>query len=177
MAWTPIWPCATACLARELLARVRELNQRALELEHEIRRLVIRLAPSLLDIPGCGPLTAAKIVGETAGVRRFRSKSAYARWNGTAPQPVWSGNRVRFRLTRSGNRQVNAALHRIAITQARRPTAGRDYIERRIQHGNTKTEALRLLRRRLSDVVFRTLLADERTPSADYLKSRSTPST
>ena len=150
-----------ASIARELLERVRELNQRARELEREITRLVIRLAPSLLSIPGCGALTAAKIVGETAGAGRFRSKSAYARWNGTAPQPVWSGNTSRFRLARGGNRQVNAALHRIAITQARTPTLGREYIQRRLAQGNTPKEALRLLRRRLSDVVYRTLLADE----------------
>src|SRR5712691_3707586 len=109
-------------IVREQLARVRELNQRALELERQIMLLVIRIAPSLLAIPGCGALTAAKIDGETAGAQRFRSKSAYARWNGTAPQPVWSGNTTRYRLARSGNRQVNAALHRIALTQARRPT-------------------------------------------------------
>jgi transposase len=106
-------------------------------------------------------LTAAKIVGETAGASRFRSKSAYARWNGTAPQPVWTGNTARYRLARTGNRQVNSALHRIAITQARQPTLGRLYFERRIAQGNTPKEALRLLRRRLSDVVYRTLLADE----------------
>lgn len=148
-------------IARELLVRIRELNQRASELERAITELVGRLAPSLLLIPGCGALTAAKIVGETAGVARFTSKSAYARWNGTAPQPVWSGNTTRFRLTRSGNRQVNSALHRIAITQARLPGLGRDYLQRRIESGNTKTEALRLLRRRLSDVVFRTLQLDQ----------------
>src|SRR5438093_1116316 len=74
--------------------------------------LVIRRAPSLLAIPGCGALTAAKIVGETAGAGRFRSKAAYARWNGTAPQPVWTGNTARYRLARTGNRQVNSALHR-----------------------------------------------------------------
>jgi transposase len=144
---------------------VRELNQRARELERQITLLVIRLAPSLLTIPGCGALTAAKIVGETAGVGRFRSKSAYARWNGTAPQPVWSGNTSRFRLTRGGNRQVNAALHRIAITQARTDTLGRRYVKRRLENGNTPKEALRLLRRRLSDVVYRTLLADETSRS------------
>jgi transposase len=154
-----------AAIARELLARVRELNQRARELERQITLLVIRLAPSLLTIPGCGALTAAKIVGETAGVARFRSKSAYARWNGTAPQPVWSGNTSRFRLTRGGNRQVNAALHRIAITQARTDTLGRRYVKRRLENGNTPKEALRLLRRRLSDVVYRTLLADETSRS------------
>jgi transposase len=148
-------------IVREQLVRVRELNQRALELERQIMLLVIRIAPSLLSIPGCGALTAAKIVGETAGAHRFRSKAAYARWNGTAPQPVWTGNTARYRLARTGNRQVNSALHRIAITQARVDTRGRAYIERRIQQGNSTTEALRLLRRRLSDVVYRTLLADE----------------
>ena len=79
--------------------------------------LTERLAPSLLAICGCGPLTAAKILGETAGVGSFRSKDAYARHNGTAPLPVWSANRARHRLSRTGNRQLNAALHRIAPTQ------------------------------------------------------------
>jgi len=160
-------------LARELLLRVRELNQRALELERRITRIVYQLAPSLMEIPGCGPLSAAKIVGETAGAARFRSRSAYARWNGSAPQPVWTGNTTRFRLTRSGNRQVNAALHRIAVTQARTPGLGQDYLKRRMASGKTKTEALRLLRRRLSDVVFRTLLADE-APTPNRRNPQST---
>jgi transposase len=148
-------------ITREILERIQDLNARVVELEKQIKLLVYRLAPSLLGIPGCGALTAAKIIGETAGITRFRSKSAYARWNGTAPQPAWSGNTVRVRLNRGGNRQINAALHRIAITQARTPTAGRDYVARRTVGGNTKTEALRLLRRRLSDVVYRTLRADQ----------------
>ena len=147
-------------ISRELLDRIRTLNERVKQLEQQIMILVARLAPALLSIPGCGALSAAKIVGETADVTRFRSKSAYARWNGTAPQPAWSGNTTRFRLSRGGNRQVNSALHRIAITQARTATLGRDYYQRRIETGNTKTEALRLLRRRLSDVIYRTLPAD-----------------
>jgi transposase len=150
-----------AAIARELLDRLRELNRRINELEREITPLIAALAPALLTIPGCGALTAAKLVGETAGARRFRSRSAYARWNGTAPQPASSGNTTRVRLNRGGNRQVNAALHRIAITQARTWPQGRDYIAKRIRHGNNKAEALRLLRRRLSDVVYRTLLIDE----------------
>ncbi len=108
-----------ATICRELLDRVRELNRRINELEREITPLIRALAPTLLSIPGCGTLTAAKLVGETAGAQRFRSKSAYARWNGTAPHPASSGNSTRFRLNRGGNRQVNAALHRIALTQAR----------------------------------------------------------
>jgi transposase len=156
-----------AAIARELLERIRELNRRINQLEREITPLVRTLAPALLGIPGCGALTAAKLVGETAGAHRFRSKSAYARWNGTAPQPASSGNMTRFRLNRGGNRQVNAALHRIAITQARTSALGRAYIAKRIQHGNSKAEALRLLRRRLSDVVYRTLLIDETPPPPD----------
>jgi transposase len=145
-----------------LLVRCRELTVRADELEREIRRIVRRLAPELLALPGCGILSAAKIVGEVAGAIRFRSKASFARWNGTAPIPVWSGNDSRHRLNRGGNRQVNAALHRIAITQWRGVGLGRAYVERRMTAGDTKTEALRLLRRRISDQVFRRLLADER---------------
>ena len=81
--------------------------------------------------------------------------------NGTAPIPVWSGHAERFRLNRSGNRQVNAALHRIAITQMRLDCAGKDYIAKRISLGNTKREAIRALRRRISDEVFRRLMSDE----------------
>lgn len=150
-----------AAIARELLVRIQELTVRANELQREITRLVRPLAPSLLALAGCGPLSAAKIVGEVAGASRFRSKAAFARWNGTAPIPVWSGNETNHRLNRGGNRQVNAALHRIALTQWRGVGPGRDYVLSRIERGNGKTEALRLLRRRLSDEVYRRLLADE----------------
>jgi transposase len=156
---------AVADIAREQLARCRELTVRAHELEREISRLVRRLAPTLLDLPGCGALSAAKIVGEVAGAGRFASKAAFARWNGTAPIPVWSGPTTRFRLNRGGNRQVNAALHRIAITQWRGVGPGRAYVGRRLAAGDHKTEALRLLRRRISDEVFRRLRADERESS------------
>jgi transposase len=155
-----------ADICRELLARCRELTVRANELEREIGSLVKALAPELLALSGCGALSAAKIVGETAGARRFRSKGAFARWNGTAPIPVWSGNDSRHRLNRGGNRQVNAALHRIAITQWRGVGPGRAYVERRMAAGDTKTEALRLLRRRISDEVLRRLLADETVAKA-----------
>jgi metal-sulfur cluster biosynthetic enzyme len=101
-----------------------------------------------------------------ADVRRFRSKDCFARHNGTAPLPVWSANKVRHRLSRTGNRQLNAAIHRIAITQMRIHEPARDYLERRIALGNTKPEALRALKRRLSDVVYRALLADADTAAS-----------
>jgi len=115
----------------------------------------------LLALPGCGPLTAAKIVGEAAGISRFRSKEAFARHNGSAPVRVWSGNVTHVRLWRGGNRQLNLALHRIAITQMRIDGRGRAYLEHRRAVGDTKTEAIRALRRRISDEVFRRLRADE----------------
>ncbi len=148
-----------ARIAAELVGRIRELTRRANELEREITLIVRRLAPSLLELPGCGVLSAAKIVAETAGVDRFRSNAAYARWNGTAPIPVWTGSE-RFRLSRGGNRQVNAAVHRIAITQWRGIGPGREYMLRRIERGDTKTSAIRALRRHLSDEVFRRLRLD-----------------
>jgi transposase len=107
-----------ARLARELVRRCRELTVEIKQLEREIAALVELLAPSLLAVRGCGALTAAKIIGETASVERFRSRDAYASYNGTAPLPVSSSNHARHRLSRSGNRQPNAALHRIALTQA-----------------------------------------------------------
>lgn len=152
-----------ARIARELLVAIADLTGRVNELEREIKALVRRTASSLLALPGCGALSAAKIVGEAAGVGRFKSKAAFARWNGTAPIPVWSGS-TNFRLNRGGNRQVNAALHRIAVTQARGVGAGRSYLDARVAHGDSMTEALRALRRRLSDEVFRRLLADEAPP-------------
>jgi transposase len=147
-------------LAGRLVARVRELNTQIDQLEADLAPRVHRLAPSLLALAGCGVLTAAKLVGETADIRRFRSKDAYARHNGTAPLPVWSGNHQRYRLSRSGNRQLNLALHRIALTQARHHPDAQRYLARRRAGGDTPTEAIRALKRRLSDVVYRALLTD-----------------
>jgi transposase len=149
-------------LATELVGRCRELTGRVNQLQRRLERLVTPLTPELLALPGCGALTAAKLVGETAGVGRFRSRAAFAMHNGTAPVPVWSGNRERHRLNRGGNRQLNAALHRIAVTQLRLDGAGRAYVQRRLAAGDTKTEAIRALRRRISDEVYRRLTADER---------------
>ena len=149
-----------ARLARALVARCLELTREIDALEREIAELVVRRAPSLLEICGCGALTAAKIVGETAGIERFRSPDAYARHTGTAPVPVWSSNRARHRLSRSGNRQLNAALHRIALTQAHFHPGARALLARRKAQGDGGLEALRVLKRRLSDVVYRALEAD-----------------
>ena len=154
-------PGVVARLARELANRCAELTAVINALEKEIAQLVKQLAPALLALPGCGPLTAAKIIGETAGVNRFKSRDAYARYNGTAPLPVWSSNKARHRLSRTGNRQLNAALHRIALTQARWHPPAKTLIDRRKNSGNSGREAIRILKRRLSDAVFQALLHDQ----------------
>lgn len=151
----------TALIAAELVERIRDLTVRVNELERDITGRVAALAPALLAVVGVGALTAAKIVAETADVRRFKSKDAFARHNGTAPLPVWSGNTPRHRLSRTGNRQLNAAIHRIAVTQKRCHNDAQAYLQRRHdEFHNTRTEAMRALKRRLSDVVYRALLED-----------------
>jgi transposase len=160
-----------AGIARDLVTAVRRLSASIDALERLVGRMVMSLAPTLLALPGCGPLTAAKLIGETADITRFRSKEAFARYNGTAPIPVWSGNVARFRLSRGGNRQLNVAIHRIAITQMRIDARGRAYLDHRRASGDTKTEAIRALRRRISDEVFRRMRRDHtlRATSQDPL--------
>ncbi|WP_205762141.1 IS110 family transposase [Arthrobacter mobilis] len=117
-------------LAAEILGDIDPLTGRVNDLERRISRLVADCEPRLLALPGCGPLTAAKLVGEIAG---------------------------RVRLNRGGNRQVNCALHRIAVTQIRLPGPGRDYYRRKLAEGKSTTEALRCLKRQLAKTVHKTL--------------------
>lgn len=159
-------PELSARISRDLVVRIRELTLAIDALEREIQTRIGVLAPTLLSLAGCGPLSAAKLVGETGGIDRFRSRAAFAAHNGTAPVPVWSGNIVRHRLNRGGNRQLNLALHRIAVTQLRMIGPGRDYVAHRMAAGDTKTEAIRALRRRISDEVFRRMTIDQATLAA-----------
>ena len=153
-------------LALRLIEHLQMLTTEIDELTAEITKRISAVAPSLLAIVGCGPLTAAKIVGETAQVSRFRSKDAFARLNGTAPIPVWSSNKQRHRLSRNGNRQLNAALHRIAMVQARMHPPARELLARRKANGDGGMEALRILKRRLSDVVYQAMRTDQDQPTA-----------
>lgn len=143
------------CLA--LLARCREITLEANALEREITGLVRAYAPALLEIPGCAALTAAKLLAETAQVGRFPTEGHFARYAGTAPLPVASGANHHHRFNRGGNRQLNAAIHRITITQLRVHEPARDYFDRKRSEGMTKTEALRALKRHITRVVFKTL--------------------
>ncbi len=155
-------------LAGELLADIRALTARINALEAEITTMVRRIAPALLALPGAGALTAAKILGETANVTRFRSEACFAMHAGAAPIPASSGRTNRHRLARGGNRQLNAALHRIAVTQIRLDGLGRAYYQRRRENGDTTMEALRALKRRLARIVFN-LLKHQQTPLPESL--------
>ena len=139
-------------MAVDELDDVIALTTRINAMARRIGALAEQAAPSLLSLPGSGPLTAAKLVRETAGIRRFHSEAAFARHAGVAPIPVWSGNTAgRVRMTRAGNRQLNMALHRIAVTQIRlRSSAGRVYFEKKKIEGMSAPEALRCLKRRLA---------------------------
>ena len=144
-------------LCSELVSRCREITRRANELEREIAALVQTSAPALVHIPGCAWLTAAKIVAETAQISRFPTEGHFARYAGTAPVPASSGARHRHRFNRRGNRQLNAALHRIAVTQMRIHEPAKDYVAKKRSEGMSQTEAIRALKRRLSRVVFKTM--------------------
>lgn len=144
-------------IALELVADIRNLTTRIRSLEKELSGLVKQQAPQLLTLPGCGVLTAAKLLGETANPSRFRSEACFAMHAGVAPIPASSGKTSRHRLARGGNRQLNAALHRVAVTQIRLDGLGRSYYQRRRAQGDTTMEALRALKRRLARVVFNLL--------------------
>jgi transposase len=149
-------------IMREQLRRLRELARECRRLERELGGLVRAYAPELLELEGCGVLTAAKLVGETAGVERFETDAQFARTAAAAPIPASSGRSDRHRLDRGGNRQLNLALHRIAIGQARLHEPARAYLARKQLEGKSRKEALRCLKRHLARSVFKILLAVDR---------------
>jgi transposase len=142
---------------RAQIRRIKEVTREASALERELLVLVRGQQPRLLDLPGVGTLTAAKLIAEVAGIDRFRSQAKLARLAGIAPIPASSGERIRMRLDRGGNRQLNAAFHRIAVTQLRTHPPARSYVDRRIAEGKTKREALRCLKRHLVRTIFNTM--------------------
>ena len=158
-------------IARDELRRLRELTQTIRALEAEIADLVGHLAPHLVAEPGCGPLTAAKLVGEIAGADRFASDAKLARAAGIAPIPASSGRTDRHRLDRGGNRQINAAIHRMAVTRARCDPETQNYITRKKTEGKTQRDAIRCLKRHLARRVWQLLRAP--TPTTNDALSMS----
>ena len=151
-------------IARDLVAQIRVATRRVRELEREISLLVDELCPQLVAEPGCGPLTAAKLVGEIASADRFSSDAKLARAAGVAPIPVASGRRDRYRLDRGGNRQLNAAFHRFAVNRARNDPATAAYLARKQAEGKNRMEALRCLKRPLARRVWHLLTDQATTP-------------
>jgi transposase len=149
-------------IARELVTRIRQLTREVNALETELRALVQTHRPRLLAETGCGVLIAATLIGRTAGAQRFATDARFARQTGTAPIPASSGNHNRHRLHRGGDRQLNRALHMIAITRARHDPATRAYLQRKTAEGKTPKQAIRCLKRHLARR-FHRLLAQPTT--------------
>ena len=142
---------------RSVARRIQQLTAEERDLAREIKRLTETLAPQLLDQPGVGPLLAAQVVLSWSHKGRFRSEAAFARLAGVAPIPASSGQTIRYRLDRSGDRQLNRALHQILVTRRRIDPATIAYIERRTSEGKTRREANRCLKRYLARSLFRML--------------------
>jgi transposase len=147
-------------LAHDLLGDVRRLDRDITAIKARIADAVRAADTALLEIHGVGPIVAAIILGQVGDPRRFPTRDRFASYNGTAPIEASSRQRARHRLNPRGNRQLNHALHLIAVTQVGHDTAGRAYYERKLAEGKTKKEALRALKRRISDAVWRQLQLD-----------------
>src|SRR3954451_24518548 len=122
--------------------------------------MVLTRGSTLMDLPGVGPVVAARIVADVGDVARFADRNRFASWTGTAPLDVSSGEHNRHRLSRAGNRRVNHMIHIAAVTQLRLNTEGRAYYRRKRAAGKNPMEAMRCLKRRISDAIYRQLSAD-----------------
>jgi transposase len=152
-------------LASDLLGDLRRFDRQLDGLDGRIAEAVEETSTSLVEIYGLGPILAAKIVGRVGDVSRFPSKGHFASHTGTAPVEASSGEVVRHRLSRGGDRQLNYALHMVAICQIAHDTRGRAYYRRKVAEGKSGKEALRYLKRRISDAVFQKLRSDLRAVS------------
>jgi transposase len=148
-------------LAAELLADVQRLDEQLKNSHRRIRTAVAASQTSVTDVFGIGPIIASYLIGFTGDIGRFASRDAYAAYNGTAPVERSSGGRTVHRVSQRGNRRLNHALHLAAICQIRQPSsAGRAYFERKLAEGKTKKDAVRSLKRQISNSVYRQLHID-----------------
>jgi transposase len=154
----------TACrrqLARELLGDLRRVDARLADNKAQLRDALATTGSTLTQVHGLGVVVAAKLLGHTGDITRFPSQDHFASYTATAPLDASSGKQQRHRLNTGGNRQLNAALHTIAVCQARDPGPGRTYYLRKLSEGKTPAEARRALKRRLANVIYRRILADQ----------------
>lgn len=152
-------------VARRLMRRITEIGREERELLADLKSLLEVRAPLLLEQQGCGTVTAAIIIGHTAGARRFSTDAKFARHIGTAPIPASSGNTQRHRLHRGGDRQLNRAIHVLALCRARWDAETRVYLDRKLAEGKTKLEALRCLKRHITRQIWRLLYTTEQLPN------------
>ena len=147
-------------VAAELIADLERVYRRQKAADKELKQLVEATGSTLMSLPGIGPQGAARLLVEVGDVTRFPTAAHFASWTGTAPIDASSGDQVRHRLSRGGNRQINRVLHIMAIVQLRNPSEGRSYFDRKKNDGKTSMEAIRCVKRRQSDIVYRTMLDD-----------------
>lgn len=148
-------------LAVELIGELETIDRKIKAADKELRQLVTERGSTMMDLVGIGPSSAARLLADTGDIHRFANRDRFASWNGTAPLDASSGEQQRHRLSRAGNRRINRALHIMAVVQLRRPTQGRTYFDTRKAAGKTSMEAMRALKRRLSNVVYARMLADQ----------------
>lgn len=151
-------------VAAELVADLERIYTRKKAANKELTELLRTTHTGLLDLHGIGPTGAARLLVEVGDITRFPTKAHFASWNGTAPIDASSGDQVRHRLSRAGNRQINRVLHTMARVQIRNPSEGRDYYERKRADGKAPMEAMRCVKRRLSDIVYQRMLRDALDP-------------
>jgi transposase len=149
-------------VAAELIGDLERIYQRNKDANRELSMLLAATGTTLTGLHGIGPSGAARLLAGAGDMTRFPTRAHFASWNGTAPIDASSGGHVRHRLSRAGNRQNGRALHIMAVAQLRNHTEGRAYYDRKVAAGKTPMEAMRALKRRLSDIVYRQMITDAR---------------
>lgn len=158
---------ARKALAWDLVRDIRALDGQLVKIAAQMTAALEDYGSSLLEIDGIGPVLAVRLLGRAGRPSRFRSADAFGSYTGSAPIEASSGEHVVHRLSRSGDRKLNSALHLVAVTQVRmRDSAGRCYFDRKIEEGKTRNEAMRCLKRKLASHIWRRMLADERARAA-----------
>ena len=156
-------------IAAEELADLVAVEAKMKKATAELKVLVKARGSRLMDLRGVGPVVAARTLADVGDIARFADRNRFASWTGTAPLDASSGEQNRHRLSRAGNRRMNHMIHIAAISQIRLDTPGRAYYRRKLAAGKTKLEALRCLKRRISDALYRQLVADaERARSSTW---------
>ncbi|HEY8113765.1 MAG TPA: IS110 family transposase [Actinomycetes bacterium] len=149
-------------LAVELIGELEGIDKKIKVADTDLKHLVTARGSTLMDLPGIGPSGAARLLADVGDIRRFADRDRFASWNGTAPLDASSGEQKRHRLSRAGNRRINRTMHIMAVVQLRNPTQGRAYFDAKKAAGKTSMEAMRALKRRLSNVAYARMVEDQK---------------